>query len=146
MQQDPELEAFCAFFNKLDKSCTKDLYEFYTHDVVFQDPLHRIEGAEALERYFTALYSNVTACRFIFHERQRSSREAFVTWTMRLAHPRLAGGREYEVEGCSHLTFAANDSGRVARHRDYFDAGALLYERLPLLGGTIRLLKRRLDA
>ncbi len=146
MPADPQLEAFFAFFNKLDKSCTNKLYEFYTPDVVFQDPLHRIEGAEALERYFATLYSNVTACRFDFHERQRSGREAFATWTLHLAHPRLAGGREYTVEGCSRLTFADDDSGRVARHRDYFDAGALLYERLPLLGGAIRLLKRRLDA
>ena len=146
MPVDPQLEAFCAFFNKLDKSCTNKLYEFYTPDVVFQDPMHRIVGAEALERYFATLYSNVTACRFDFHERQRSGREAFAAWTLHLAHPRLAGGREYAVEGCSHLTFAEDDSGRVARHRDYFDAGALLYERLPLLGGAIRLLKRRLDA
>ncbi|MGM0914321.1 MAG: nuclear transport factor 2 family protein [Pseudomonadota bacterium] len=146
MPVDPQLEAFCAFFNKLDKSCTRKLHEFYTHDVVFQDPLHRIEGAEALEHYFAALYSNVTACRFSFHERQRNGREAFATWTMHLAHPRLAAGKEYAVEGCSHLTFAEDGSGRVARHRDYFDAGDLLYERLPLLGGAIRLIKRRLDA
>jgi|GEM_PF-6802451 len=99
--------------------------------------MHRIEGAEALERYFATLYSNVTKCRFDFHERQRSGQEAFAAWTLHLAHPRLAGGREYAVEGCSRLTFADDDSGRVARHRDYFDAGALLYERLPLLGGAI---------
>ncbi len=99
MPVDPQLEAFCAFFNKLDKSCTRKLHEFYTHDVVFQDPLHRIEGAEALEHYFAALYSNVTACRFSFHERQRNGREAFATWTMHLAHPRLAAGKEYAVEG-----------------------------------------------
>ncbi|WP_302139658.1 nuclear transport factor 2 family protein [Halomonas alkalicola] len=140
---DQRLEAFCAFFNKLDKSCTKDLYEFYTPDVLFIDPLHRIEGARALERYFATLYENVTACRFDFHERQRSGDQAFATWTMHLTHPRLDGGREIRVSGCSHLTFAAD--GRVARHQDYFDAGAMLYERLPLLGGAIRLVKRRLD-
>lgn len=35
MPVDPQLEAFCAFFNKLDKICTNKLYEFYTPDVVF---------------------------------------------------------------------------------------------------------------
>lgn len=146
MSDDAQLEAFCSFFNKLDKSCTERLYEFYTPDVVFQDPLHRIEGAESLERYFATLYRNVTSCRFDFHERQRSGREAFATWTMHLEHPRLEKGRAIAVEGCSHLTFAEDGSGRIAHHRDYFDAGALLYERLPLLGGTIRLIKRQLDA
>ncbi|HSH57610.1 MAG TPA: nuclear transport factor 2 family protein [Halomonas sp.] len=146
MSADPQLEAFCAFFTNLDKSCTKMLYKFYTPDIIFQDPLHRIEGAEPLERYFATLYRNVTTCRFAYHERQRSAREAFVTWTMHLVHPRLESGREITVEGCSHLTFAEDDSGRIARHRDYFDAGELLYERLPLLGGAIRLIKRQLDA
>lgn len=146
MSADPQLEAFCALFKKLDKNCTKELYKFYTPDIVFQDPLHRMEGVESLERYFSTLYRNVTTCRFDFHEQQRSGRQAFATWTMHLEHPRLDKGRAIAVEGCSHLTFAQDGSGRVARHRDYFDAGALLYERLPLLGGTIRLIKRQLDA
>ncbi|MCA1769733.1 MAG: nuclear transport factor 2 family protein [Halomonas sp.] len=140
---DDRLEAFCAFFNKLDKSCTKDLFRFYTPDVVFIDPLHRIEGSEALERYFLTLYENVTACRFSFNERQMLDDQAFAAWTMSLTHPRLDGGREIQVDGCSHLTFAAD--GRVMRHRDYFDAGALLYERLPLLGGIIRRVKKHID-
>lgn len=144
MHRDPALEAFCAFFNKLDKTCTKKLYMFYTSDVSFVDPLHRIEGREALEAYFTALYENVTSCRFDFHHRQRQGDTAFVTWTMQLVHPRLDGGRMIAVEGCSRLEFAPDDAGRVARHRDYFDAGALVYERLPLLGGAVRLVKRRL--
>lgn len=143
MTQDTRLEAFCAFLNNLDKTCTDNLYKVYTHDVAFEDPLHRINGLPALEAYFTALYENVTACRFDFHDRQRLGDIAFVTWTMRLSHPRLAQGRVIAVEGCSRLVFADDDSGRVREHRDYFDAGALLYEHLPLIGPAIRLVKRR---
>ncbi|WP_372609737.1 nuclear transport factor 2 family protein [Halomonas sp.] len=44
MNQDPTLDSFCAFFNKLDKTCTEKLGEIYTDEVVFIDPLHRIEG------------------------------------------------------------------------------------------------------
>ncbi|WP_136255901.1 nuclear transport factor 2 family protein [Onishia niordana] len=149
MSNDTALDTFCAFFNKLDKTCTDKLYNVYTDDIVFQDPLHRIEGIEALEGYFAALYTHVEECRFTFHHRQRLGDTAFVTWTMTLRHPRLAGGSSYAVHGCSQLTFAttaANDPGgqeKVKCHRDYFDAGELLYERLPVLGGVIRHLKRR---
>ncbi|MFY0992140.1 nuclear transport factor 2 family protein [Halomonas sp. C05BenzN] len=144
MTRDPALEAFCAFFNKLDKTCTKKLYMFYTDNAVFIDPLQRIEGREALEAYFSSLYENVTSCQFDFHHQQRQGNTAFVTWRMRLVHPRLDGGREIAVEGCSQLDFAANDTARVARHRDYFDVGAMVYERLPLLGGAVKLVKERL--
>ena len=146
MHRDPTLEAFCDFYNKLDKTSTNMLPEVYTRDVVFQDPLHRIEGIEALVGYFGRLYANVDTCRFDFGVRLRQADNAFVTWTMTLRHPRLAGGQEYHVEGCSRLRFAASDGPhgeRVCQHRDYFDAGDLLYERLPLLGSVIRQVKRR---
>ncbi|MDN3557187.1 nuclear transport factor 2 family protein [Halomonas maura] len=143
MSRDPSLEAFCAFYNKLDKTCTEKLYKLYTQDVEFVDPLHRIDGLPALEAYFQALYENVTACRFDFHDRLRQGDHAFVTWTLHLTHPRLAGGQAIAVPGCSRLTFAADGSGRVCRHRDYFDAGALLYEHLPVIGRLIGVIKRR---
>ncbi|SDK47060.1 nuclear transport factor 2 family protein [Billgrantia gudaonensis] len=143
MSTDPALEAFCAFFNKLDKTYTNNLYKIYTEDVVFSDPLHHIEGRAALQRYFDTLYANVKTCRFAFHDRLHQGREACVTWTMHLEHPRLAGGQPFSVSGCSRLTFAADDTQRVCRHHDYFDVGAMLYERLPMLGPTIRWIKRR---
>ncbi|MBB3191696.1 nuclear transport factor 2 family protein [Halomonas cerina] len=143
MSHDPALEAFCAFYKKLDKNCTEKLYRIYTQDVEFVDPLHRINGLPALEGYFRTLYENVTACRFDFHDRLRQGDHAFVTWTMHLAHPRLAGGKEISVEGGSHLVFAGDGSGRARRHQDYFDAGALLYEHLPVIGRLIGAIKRR---
>ena len=142
MAEPAALEAFCAFFNKLDNTCTEKLYEVYTEDIVFSDPLHKIAGREALARYFSTLYENVEQCQFRYHAKQLQGQQAFVTWTMTFIHPRLAGGKPVEVEGCSALMFA--EDGRVHRHRDYFDAGAMLYEQLPLMGSAIRWLKKRL--
>jgi limonene-1,2-epoxide hydrolase len=144
MHQDPSLANFCAFFNKLDKTCTQKLDEIYTADVIFTDPLHRIEGREALEAYFGTLYENVTSCGFSFHDSQRQGDTAFVTWTMRLVHPRLDSGRTVTVEGCSRLDFANDGSGRVRYHRDYFDVGAMLYERLPVMGTAVKWIKKQL--
>ncbi|MNN86760.1 hypothetical protein D3C81_2042130 [compost metagenome] len=67
--------------------------------------------------------------------------EGYLRWTLSYRHPRLAGGRPIRVTGCSHLLWS---DGRVYRHRDYFDAGALLYEHLPVFGALIAWLKRRL--
>lgn len=143
MDHDPTLDAFCAFYNKLDKHSTNYLPEVYTSDISFVDPLHEIEGIEALIGYFEALYANVSDCRFDFGERQRVGELAFVTWTLELVHPRLARGRKVIVPGCSRLVFRGD---RVCAHRDYFDAGALLYEQVPVLGSVIRVLKRRLGS
>ena len=36
-----------------------------------------------------------------------------------------------------------DEAGRITLHRDYWDAAEELYEKLPLVGGLMRWLKRR---
>ena len=48
------------------------------------------------------------------------------------------------MRGASHLELA--DDGRIAWHRDYWDPAEEVYEKLPLLGGLMRWLKRRAAA
>ena len=43
--------------------------------------------------------------------------------------------------GASHIQLAAD--GRVAYHRDYWDAAEELYEKLPVLGILMQWLKRQ---
>ncbi len=59
---------------------------------------------------------------------------------MLLKHPRLNGGALVTVPGSTHLRFR----DKVVYHRDYFDAGAMLYEQLPLIGMVIRIIKGRI--
>jgi len=33
---------------------------------------------------------------------------------------------------------------KIVEHRDYFDAGELFYENVPILGGIIRTLKKKI--
>ncbi|MCW4149804.1 nuclear transport factor 2 family protein [Halomonas sp. 18H] len=146
MLQDMSLRRFCDVYHELDKASTDRLGEIYTDDVYFRDPLHQVTGLDSLQAYFDALYANVSQCHFTFHQGLRQQEQAFVVWTMSVAHPRLAGGKSYRVEGCSRLTFAADGSDKVCDHRDYFDAGELLYEQLPILGRVIRRLKQRAAA
>ncbi|MEX6501738.1 nuclear transport factor 2 family protein [Pseudomonas zhanjiangensis] len=135
------LRHFGERFASLDKNHLDHLGELYSEDVVFSDPLHQVRGLSELRDYFTTLYASVHDLRFDFHGcDQVRDGEGYLRWTLSYRHPRLAGGQSIRVEGCSHLLWR----DRVHQHRDYFDAGALLYEQLPLLGGAIRWLKWRL--
>ncbi len=136
------LDTFLDTFNQLDKTSLNLLDTLYHSDICFIDPAHTLNGLPALKCYFTSLYKNVRSIRFAFDARMQSGGQAFVTWTMEISHPRLAKGKPVAVDGCSHLTFARD--GRVIRHRDYFDLGAMIYEHLPLMGGLIRTVKTRI--
>ena len=45
------------------------------------------------------------------------------------------------IRGCSHVRYAAD--GRIAFHRDYWDAAEELYEKLPGIGVLMRWMRRR---
>jgi limonene-1,2-epoxide hydrolase len=130
---------FQQAFQELRHDNLARLAEIYADDVVFEDPLHRVEGLAALMAYFERMYAGVESIGFEFGEVLESPGQAMLTWTMHMTHRRLRPGESLSLPGASHIRF----DERVHHHRDYFDAGALLYERLPLLGGVVRAIRRR---
>jgi hypothetical protein len=135
------LRQFAERFAGLDASNLDRLRELYSDDILFRDPLHEVRGLPAVRGYFGELYANVSELRFDFYGFDQSGEgEGYLRWTMSYRHPRLRGGALIRVEGCSHLRWR----DKVYQHRDYFDAGALLYEHLPILGRVIAWLKGRL--
>jgi len=76
-----------------------------------------------------------------FFEEQKHSL-VLMEYLRRFRHPRLKG--EQLIRGATHLHFAPD--GRVRLHRDYWDAAEELYEKLPVVGTLVRLLRRRAAA
>ncbi|WP_341522704.1 nuclear transport factor 2 family protein [Pseudomonas sp. G.S.17] len=135
------LRRFARDFAALDKTSLHRLGTLYSDDAVFTDPLHKIRGLANMQDYFAQLYANVTQLHFDFYAFDEvATGSGYLRWTMSYAHPRLANGRLIRVDGCSHLLWR----DKVYQHRDYFDAGALLYEHLPIMGRGISWLKGRL--
>jgi hypothetical protein len=113
------------------------LAEVYAPEIVFTDPLHHIEGIAALRSYFERLNANLVEGRFHFAEPLIGADNAWLPWEMTLQVRRIK--HPVVVAGCSQLHF----NTQVYRQRDYFDAGALIYENIPLLGAVIRGIKAR---
>lgn len=136
------LRDFARVFASLDKHNLERLHSLYSPDIQFTDPLHEVQGLPRLHEYFSELYANVSHLQFVFSGMDPvDDGQGYLRWTMSYSHPRLNAGRTIHVDGCSHLQWR---NGRVYRHHDYFDAGALLYQHLPILGRVIAWLKRRI--
>lgn len=137
------LQRFAEEFARLNASNLERLADLYSADVHFTDPLHEVCGLDELQRYFSELYANVEQLHFEFISYDLvADGQGYLRWVMSYRHPRLNRGRLISLEGCSLLRW--NAEGKVERHRDYFDAGALIYQHVPLLGSAIRWLQRRL--
>jgi ketosteroid isomerase-like protein len=135
------IDAFIDMYQKLNKDNLSMLAQVYRDDIRFQDPMHHVEGIEALTDYFANMYQNVTHIEFDIKEVVISAdkQQAALYWTMSYSHPKLSKGQLINVEGMSQLKFSA----KIFAHRDYFDLGQMLYEQVPFLGGLIGLLKNR---
>jgi hypothetical protein len=139
VQPRPLVPRFQEAFQDLRRDNLGMLDGIYARDLLFEDPLHRIEGLPALKTYFARLYDGVETIRFEFGDVLEGPGQAMLTWTMHMRHRRLRAGESLALPGASHIRF----SDRVHYHRDYFDVGALLYERLPVLGSLVRAVRAR---
>ena len=133
------LARFKDLFNGMSSHNTGELGNVYADQIMFTDPFTTVHGLPALQTYLAGAYGNVIACSFEFEHEVVAGQQASLTWTMHLQHKRIKRGAEIRVDGISYLQF---DQGRVIRHRDYFDAGQLLYENLPVLGSAVKWLRR----
>jgi hypothetical protein len=70
--------------------------------------------------------------------------QCFLTWEFRFYFKHYKQGAEQVILGASHLVLS--DTGMITLHRDYWDAAEELYEKLPVFGGLMRWVKRRVNA
>ena len=132
-----------AFFESISPQSAARIDAIYAADAWFKDPFNDVRGVAAIRRIFEHMFVQVEGPRFVVRDVVAQGNDAFLTWDF-LFHSRRLGEREQVIRGASHLKFDAD--GRISCHRDYWDAAEELYEKLPVLGGLMRLLKRRAAA
>jgi hypothetical protein len=127
------------FFEQLNKDTTYLVDDFYDERVRFVDPVTLVDSRPALKDYYTRLYRNVISIRFDFSEEIVRENTLILVWTMHLVS-KLNSGQPMRVQGISHIKFGGRE-GKAVYHRDYYDMGEFVYERIPVLSSLIRFIK-----
>lgn len=138
---DPRVAAVIAFFEHLEAADVAALGRLYTEKAFFKDPFNEVHDLAGVQRVFGHMFESLAGPRFKVIDALVQHQQCFLSWdfTFRLQRQTL----ERRIHGSSHLRFAAD--GRIAYHRDYWDAAEEVYEKVPLLGGLLRWIKRRLQ-
>ena len=137
---DPRVQRVIDAFEALQPADVARLGELYAADARFKDPFNEVRGVTQVQRVFTHMFTALDAPRFIVHDIIVQGDQCFLSWDFVFRFKRYRPDLQ-TVHGGSHLKFASD--GRIELHRDYWDAAEELYEKLPLLGGLMRWLKRR---
>ncbi len=132
------IKQFRDYFKELDLKDLESLHQIYADEIVFKDPIHEIRGIEDLKQYFAKLNKNLESGSFIFTDEAINHDKVYLSWKMKLSLK--TPQKKIEVSGVSVLTI----KDRITRHEDYFDAGQLFYEHIPLLGSIIKFLKKKI--
>ncbi len=136
--------ALIRFYEELSPESLARLPEFYSDDAFFKDPFNEVRGVGAIQRIFLHMFEQVATPRFEIIERIEDANGVMLVWVF---HFRIRGwGKDQPqiLRGVSHLKFGAD--GKVAYHRDYWDAAEELYMKLPVIGGVMRALQRAFRA
>lgn len=137
---DTRVARVIARFEHLTRADLPRLGEIYTEGALFKDPFNEVEGQAAVQAVFAHMFDALDEPRFVVRDVIVQGDQCLLTWDFLFRFRRY----RYElqtVRGASHLRFAAD--GRIAQHRDYWDAAEELYEKLPAIGVLMRWLKRR---
>lgn len=135
------IKKFVYVYTHLNRSNLDLLDTLYDDNVDFIDPFGKIHGIESLRSHFSDLYRNVLSCEFQFGQAYVKSNSAMMIWQMRLRHRTLARKVPIEVAGSSQIRF----NHKVYFHRDYFDAGQMLYQNLPVVGSVIKFINKQVQ-
>jgi len=140
MADDPRVTRLTRFFETLTLDSVAQIGSVYADDARFKDPFNEVRGLPEVRRVFVHMFEQVKNPRFVVTRAISDGNDAFLTWDFRFSM-NFSPDQPQVIRGATHIQFDAD--GRVAVHRDYWDAAEELYEKLPLLGSLMRFLKRQ---
>jgi hypothetical protein len=134
-------QKLATFFETLSPQSVTQLHTVYDAQATFKDPFNEVQGLPEIEHIFRHMYVALDQPHFVVTGQVVDGAQAFLTWEFRFRFKRFDTTTLQAVRGASHVVF--NGQGLVTMHRDYWDAAEELYEKLPVLGGVMRWLKKR---
>lgn len=123
---------FISWFETLSPQTLEAIDQHYTEDVYFRDPFNEHYGIGHIKTMLAKMFDGpLKHNKFHVLDRIQDAEKVFITWdyTFELKN------KPYKIHGSSFLKFKEN---KCYYHKDYWDTGEELYQKVPILGRIIR--------
>lgn len=140
----PDVARVVAFFESLTPDTVGHLAALYDPHARFVDPFNDVQGLPAIDAIFRHMFVALDDPKFVVTGQVVQGLQCFLLWDFQFRFKRFDIQTVQTIRGTSHLVFS--ETGLVTLHRDYWDAAQELYEKLPVIGGLMRWLKKRANA
>lgn len=144
--EEAALKRFSSFLEGIGdvRYIRENTLQVYSADAYLDDTLAVHHGAAEIEAYFIKTSETMTDYHVTVDDVARSGDDYYVRWTMKFAAPALSGGKPVTSVGISQVRF--NREGKVAFHQDFWDSGKNFYAHLPVIGGAVGYVSKRLKS
>lgn len=142
MTETSPIDRYVAFFETINPETLGELRALCSDDVHFIDPFNDVKGVDRVIHIFEKMYEDVDEPSFWVLQRAEDGSRIFLRWTFTGRAKR--SGNTFEIDGVSEIQL--NEDGKVILHRDFWDTAQAVYEKVPLLGSLLRVIRRRLSA
>ena len=130
------MQSLIQWFKDLTPESLQQIDQFYQSNSEFSDPFNRVHGREKIHHLFNEMFE-LDDARFELLDSVEQGHKLFITWNLYFS----IWGKPQRIHGGSYIQ--VGDDGLVSSHHDYWDAAEQVYEKIPLLGQAIRLVKKR---
>ena len=137
---DKRVALIVSQFEALSPASLANLGQIYDLTVYFKDPFNDVRGLDAVQGVFQHMFQALLEPRFLVRQVVVQGNDCFLTWDF-LFRFKSRPEATQTIHGATHLKL--NAQGLITHHRDYWDAAEELYEKLPILGGLMRWLKKK---
>ena len=127
-------------FENISPNTIDSLVTLYSEDAFFKDPFNEVKGHAKIKHIFTHMFTQVNNPRFVIKNTLENGSQACLIWEF-IFQLKQSPNLDQAIRGCTWMTF--NEALLIIEHRDYWDAAEELYEKIPVLGGLMRWLKKR---
>ncbi|WP_027010954.1 nuclear transport factor 2 family protein [Comamonas sp. B-9] len=134
------VQRLVTFYESLAPENLAQLGDYYAADAFFKDPFNEVRGVADIRAIFAHMFETLQEPRFIVTQQLVQGDRAALEWEFRFRFRSWNAQAPQCIYGASLLRIDAH--GRVAQHRDYWDAAEELYEKLPAIGLLMRWLRR----
>ncbi|MBL0143456.1 MAG: nuclear transport factor 2 family protein [Betaproteobacteria bacterium] len=136
------LAALKAYWESFTRERVARLETVYAPLAYFRDPFNEVRGIDEIKRIFGHMVETLHEPRFTITETILEGDRAVLIWDFDFRVKAWKPEVVQRIHGLSVVRFDAE--GRVAYHRDYWDAAGELYAKLPLVGSLMRYLARKM--
>jgi len=134
--------AYARFFDTLGPASKGELRRLAHPEMRFVDPFNDVRGIDRVCAVFDHMFETTKEPRFVTQPPLVAGDTAFIKWRFTCTIDHRFYTKPMTIDGVTEVSFDA--TGLVIAHIDYWDAASQLYEKLPLLGSLLRLIRRRL--